>query len=274
MKKELSILLVVVFVFCLLLLSSCSGTSYHSTFTIDFIDVGEGDAALVACDGHYMLIDGGDTNHGKLVREFLRDKGIMHLDILAISHMHEDHIGGLAEALQSINKVDLVWAPINYSSSKPFTDMSKHLHTSITIPRLGESIRLGSAEVTVLDYGSNTDANESMVLLIQYGDTSFLFTGDIEHNMENRLCDKYDDDFPVTLLKVAHHGSDTSTSIRFLRMVQPTYAIISAGSKYGHPSEQTISRLEQADVQIMITKDVGNIHVVSDGEEVRAEGSR
>lgn len=274
MKKIFSIGLAIILLYCFLLLSSCSGTSYHSTFTIDFIDVGEGDAALVACDGHYMLIDGGDTSHGRLVREFLRDKGIMRLDILAISHMHEDHIGGLAEVLQSINKVDLVWAPVKYSSSKSFTEMSKQLRTSISIPRLGESIRLGSAEVTVLDYGSNTDANESMVLLIQYGDTTFLFTGDIEHNMENRLCDKYDDDFRVTLLKVAHHGSDTSTSIRFLRMVQPTYAIISAGPKYGHPSEQTISRLEQAGVQFLITKDVGNIHVESDGEVVRAEGSR
>lgn len=101
-------------------------------------------------------------------------------------------------------------------------------------------------------------------------------TGDIEHNMEERICEDKNDNFPVTLLKVSHHGSDTSTSIRFLRMLEPRYAVISVGSnnRYNHPSEQTLSRLDQADVKVYRTDKDGNITVRSNGTDLDIQTSK
>lgn len=266
------LLLWIVFSFC-----GCGKVSNESTFNIQFIDVGQGDSALVECDGHYMLIDGGDSKAADKVYSVLEEKNIKHLDILVASHLHEDHIGGLWKPLTYASEIDLTLSTSEHSDSEHFSKFSRELGVNgaeITIPTVGDKYKLGSAEIEIIDIGSS--GNESIVMLITYGETTFLFTGDMEHNMEERLCDKYEDELPVTLLKVAHHGSDTSTSIRFLRMLMPQYAVISVGenNRYGHPHEQTISRLEQADVTYFRTDFDGDISVKSDGKKVTVKTSR
>ena len=124
------------------------------------------------------------------------------------------------------------------------------------------------------------EGNGSLVLMIKYRETSFIFTGDMEQEQESLICDSYGDDkeWNVSLLKVAHHGSKTSTSYRFVRMLMPDYAVISVGkNSYGHPSEQTLSRLDQANVKKVYRTDrSGNIvvDVISGGRELRVTPSR
>ena len=112
-----------IFVFLLLIISNlfivaCS--SSESSFNIQFIDVGQGDAALIECDGHYMLIDGGDTTAGEKVYDALEEQGVQHLDILAVSHMHADHIGGLAKALTYASTIDKVISNTTEGNSEAF----------------------------------------------------------------------------------------------------------------------------------------------------------
>lgn len=268
---------------CLILsLSACSFPVYtdypeideSSSFSIYFIDVGQGDSALVECDGHYMLIDGGSRSADEKVSQVLTEKGVDTLDLLAFSHIHEDHIGGLVDGLSSVAIIDTVWGNTTKGSTAVFENFKEELsarNNEIYVPSVDETYMLGSAEVSVVDVASK-EGNDCLILLITYGETEFLFTGDMEHNMESDICDRYGDDriWSIDLLKVAHHGSDTSTSIRFLRMLMPEYAVISVGedNRYGHPTEQTLSRLEQADVTYYRTDECGDITVTSDGRQL------
>lgn len=269
--------LLIVFLCLVGILASCSRKGSNSSLHIQFLDVGQGDCALVECDGHYMLIDGGPLTAADKVYNTLVDNKVNHLDILVVSHIHDDHVGGLARALTYANTVDLTLCTTDTDKSQSFMDFQRELSINdgkITVPQIGSTYMLGSAAVEVLDYG--TSNNDSIVLLITYGRTTYLFTGDMEHNMEERLCNKYSDNFPVSFLKVSHHGSDTSTSIRFLRMLMPEYAVISVGKNngYGHPSENTLSRLEQADVTYYRTDMDGDINVFSDGRTISVKTSK
>lgn len=272
MKRLCALLVLLATLLCL---CSCSSTGKASTFSIYFIDVGQGDSALVECDGHYMLIDGGDTGAGSKVYDFLVEREIQKLDILAISHLHRDHYGGLTKALTYAQSIGMTISN-KVRSDSDSDSFSQFEHTlaingsEITVPELGAKYELGSATVEVIDVRADK-GNDSMVLLVTYGDTTFLFAGDMEQQQESQLCERYNDErWDVTLLKVGHHGSKTSTSIRFLRMLMPQYAVISVGKGHqpDHPSQQTLDRLEQADVEVFRTDEGGTVMVESNGKEV------
>lgn len=267
MKRFILTSICLIILFCIV---GCSGSASDSYFKIQFIDVGQGDSAIIECDGHYMLIDGGPEEAGDKVYRVLEEQQITKLDILAISHLHEDHIGGLIKALTYVSRVNTVISNKTHDSTKVFERFENQLNNNrlkITIPDIGTKYKLGSAEVEVFDVSSQ-NSNDSLVLLITYRNTTFLFTGDIDWNTESKLCGIHNDDFPITFLKVSHHGSDTSTSIRFLRMLMPKYAVISVGKGYGHPDQVTIDRLEQADVVYYRTDRDGDILVASDGNNI------
>lgn len=278
MKKILSLLLL------LILLAGCSPsqTSQEPPREIDclqvhFIDVGQADCALLECDGHYMLIDGGNAADGELVCRYLEAEGVEQLDLVVGTHSHEDHIGGLYTVLRSFD-VDTLWTgEITYTNYtvQNLLDAAEIRHVPVVQPQLGDTFRLGDAQVTVLgpvrtDYEDVNDL--SLVLMVQYGDTRFLFTGDMEQLAEGHMLDYWGEDFDwhADVLKVGHHGSYSSSGYRLLREVAPTWGVISCGlaNEYGHPHEASMSRLRDAEVTIFRTDLMGHVIAVSDGTTI------
>ena len=243
-----------------------------TSFKIHFIDVGQADAALVECDGHYMLIDGGNKADSNVIYSVLKKAAVPKLDIVVGTHAHEDHVGGLPGAF-SYTTADLTLCPVKSYDSNAFKDFAKYAEqkgNGITVPKPGDTHVLGSATVKILGLNGGSDTNDtSIILRIDYGETSFLFTGDAERDAEQAVLNK-GVDLSATVLKVGHHGSDTSTSYVFLRDVMPQYAVISVGNgnSYGHPTEDALSRLRDADVKVFRTDMQGDIFCTSDGKSV------
>lgn len=251
----------------------------ESSFAVHFIDVGQADCALVACDGAYMLIDGGNAEDSDLVYSYLKSNGITHLDYMVATHTHEDHIGGLSGAAYAAT-VGAALSPVAEGNTKVFQNLVKSLANQgveLTVPAAGDTFDLGSARVEVLgplkDYDETNDT--SIVLSVDYGETAFLFTGDMESAAETDLVEA-GTDLAATVLKVGHHGSSSSTSYRFLREVMPSYAVISVGkdNSYGHPTQAVLSRLEDAEVQVFRTDLHGTIIAQSDGRSVTFQTER
>lgn len=243
-------------------------TPVDSTFSVHYIDVGQADAALVECDGQYMLIDGGNKADSNVIYSVLKSAGASHLDMVVGTHGHEDHIGGLPGAYNYAD-VDLTLCSVKSYNSDAFADFAKYAG-NISIPRVGDSYKLGSADVKILGVNGGSDANNSSIVLkITYGETAFLFTGDAEREAEQAILNT-GADLSATVLKVGHHGSDTSTTYSFLREIMPEYAIISVGkgNSYGHPTDATLSRLRDAGVKVYRTDLNGDIKVTSDGKTV------
>ena len=250
-----------------------------SSFTVYFIDVGQADSILVECDGEYMLIDGGNVADSSLIYSFLEGHGIKHLNYIVATHAHEDHVGGLAGALNYAS-VGIAYSPVMEYPSRAFDNFVKYLDeqgVSITIPAPGDNFQLGSANVEVLGAINPSDNpnNTSIVLMVTFGETKFLFTGDAEREEEQDILDM-GFDLSADILKVGHHGSDTSTIYPFLREIMPEYAIISCGKDnvYAHPHDNLLSRLRDADVTIFRTDLQGTIICKSDGKTVAFEIER
>lgn len=245
----------------------------EGTLSVHFIDVGQADAILLICGGHTMLVDGGNVADSDLIYTYLHKQGVKHLDYCVNTHPHEDHVGGLAGALHACT-VDTVMAPVADYDSDAFQNFKKAVEEQqkcIQIPEAGEAFPFGEAEVTVLNSGADDEDinNSSIVLRVVFGSTSFLLTGDAERESEQKMIEAgYD--LSATVLKVGHHGSETSSSYPFLREVMPRYAIISVGTgnTYGHPDEAVVSRLRDAGAEIYRTDEQGDIVAVSDGTTV------
>lgn len=256
------------------LLLPSNAESLEEGLNIYFLDVGQGDAAVIVCDGEAMMIDGGDSKHSSYIYSFLRNTlDLKEIKIMIASHPHADHVGGLSAALNAC-PVGVIYTPVIEYDTKTWRSVVNYAEaqgTPIFIPEPGEELALGNAVVTIIGpiWYSNNMNNLSLIVKITYGDTSFLFTGDAEWDEEHDLIEA-GIDVSADVLKVAHHGSETSTSYVFLREVSPTYAIISVSkeSQYGHPTSAVLSRLEDAEIVIYRTDLHGTIECFSDGENI------
>ena len=247
------------------------GDAVSGTLEIHFLDVGQADAAVVLCGGKSLMIDGGNAADSRFVYSYLKNTlGLATLDVVIATHPHEDHIGGLSGALNAC-PASVVYSPVTEYDSKVFRNLLKY-SPGLTVPRVGDTFRLGEATVTFLgplrtDY--EDENNLSIVVRIAFGGTSFLFTGDMEQEAETDLVNS-GAALQSTLLKVGHHGSSSSTGYVFLREVMPEYAVISvgAGNKYGHPTETVLSRLRDEGAEVYRTDERGTIVCKSDGKKL------
>ena len=216
-----------------------------------------------------MLIDGGNVADSDLVVAYLANQGVEELDYVVCTHAHEDHVGGLAGALSQYPAGEVL-APVTEYDSRAFENFLKYTQEqglSITVPEPGDAWTVGSATVTVRgpvqDYEETNDT--SIVLRLDFGENSFLFTGDMERTAEEDLlaAGAY---VEAGVLKVGHHGSDTSTSYPFLRAVDPDYAVISVGedNDYGHPHAEVVERVLAAGADFYRTDQDGAVTAVYD----------
>ena len=254
----------------------------NTSFQIHFFDVGEADSALVECDGHYMLVDGGNPRSSQFLYAYLKEHAIDYLDYIVCSHAHADHVGGLAGAL-NYAKVGVAYAPVKEHDSRAFRSFVKYLELqgkAITVPSPGDQFSLGSALVTVIapvdmEIAESNTNNSSIVLIVQYEETTVLLTGDAEKEEEATILQS-GVDIRCDLLKVGDHGSGTSSSPEFLEAVAPKYCVISVGenNEYGHPSEEVLSRLSEYCNSVYRTDMDGEIVCTSDGKNLIIESEK
>lgn len=237
-----------------------------------FIDVGQGDCILVQVNNKNLLIDSGTSDSYTKVISYLKSNNITKLDYIIATHPHDDHIGGMASIIKAFRIGDF-YAPKITASTEAFEDMIRALKSKgikIKIARPNITLDLGpSATCLMLAPNKTTykDANNySCVLKVSYKNSTYLFTGDIQELSENEILNKgYD--LHAEVLKVAHHGSNTSTTQEFLNRVWPKIAIISCGTynSYGHPNKETLDKLKKLNCIIYRTDLDKNIVLISDG---------
>jgi len=236
-----------------------------------FLDVGQADSILIQNGDANMLIDAGNNEDGKKLVSYFQSLGIESFQYVIGTHAHEDHIGGMDDIIDNFN-IDTFYMPDAITTTATFESVLDSLEAkniAFQTPSIDSIFKLGNAAIDVLYVGTDDSDlnNTSIVLKLTYGNTSILFMGDAEKEVETIIEKK---DISADVLKVGHHGSNTSSSKTFLEKVNPNYAIISVGTgnSYGHPSNTTIQNLENQNIQIYRTDENGTIIMTSDGTNI------
>ncbi len=241
---------------------------------VHFLDVGQADATLISCNGHAMLIDAGSNDKGSAVWHYLKKQGVEKLDYVIGTHPDADHIGGLDVILTKFD-CETVMMPEVTRDNATYQDVimaMEYRRYKNTLPVVGQTYQLGDAVFTIVapDEGKEEEYNNySIGILLEYGETRFLFVGDAQEEAEQDML-LSGISIQADVLKAGHHGSSDSCSDAFLDAVNPTCAVISCGreNEYGHPHRRTLNSLKKRGVLVYRTDEQGTIVAQSDGEKI------
>jgi competence protein ComEC len=258
------------------------------------LDVGQGDSIfLVSPHGKTMLIDAGGAFRGfpgreerngtdpgeEAVSPYLWSRGFKKIDVVALTHAHQDHLGGLIAVLENF-KVGELWLgrEVNSRALAELETTARQRGTQIKYETRGQTFEWDGVEgqflwpeIAATEVAPSAKNNDSLVLRLKFGDRTLLFPGDAEKAVERTmLSENSEADIHADILKIGHHGSKNSTMPNFLSAVNPEIAIISSGegNPYGHPSPEVLDRLETAGVRTLRTDINGAIHILTDGKQI------
>ena len=262
-------------VLALLCVSTVFKPIHHRETEVTALDVGQGDSIVVRADDKVLLVDGGPRPDGLV--PLLVDRGIHRIDVVALSHAHPDHCGGLPAVIENLH-VGAVWiTPRRFRDecAQRMLDACIRTSTPVHIVREGERLALGPIHATAMTqemtFRRSPENNSSLVLRVQLQSRRLLLTGDIEREAESALLDRIG---KCDILKVAHHGSRSSSTAAFLDAAQPRIALISCGrhNLFGHPHPSVIDELRQRGVQVRRTDRDGSITIAIEGRQIDTFG--
>ena len=239
---------------------------------IYYLDVGNADSILIRYHNNNVLIDAGNNEDGEKLVNYFKSLGVENFKYVIGTHAHEDHIGGMDNIINSFN-IEHFYMPSTITTTKTFEDVIDSLtkkNIKFETPKIDYKFNIEDIEFKILYIGDNKeDLNKtSIILKMTYKETSYLFTGDATSETEKEILNK---DIKSTVLKVAHHGSQYSSTAKFLNEVKPKYAIIEVGkdNDYGHPKKVVLQKLEKIGAEIYRTDQDGTIHLISDGKNIK-----
>ena len=280
-KLQLSLIAIAIVVMVI----AWTGFSNDNRFIITFVNVGQGDGALVSTPGgRHILIDAGPqeskNNIGSTMLDYITMNSIGKVDIIIMSHFHDDHVGAL-QGILSVAGTELILMPTPLSEVErtiaseiagyaPATTMVRYM-------KEGESVELGeNISISAVFQQQTSDENDkSLINILKYYDSKILFTGDITTNTEALILEKVPKkDLDCDIIKVAHHGSKYASSEEFYQAVTPQYAVISVGkNSYGHPTDEALNRIDRYSDEILRTDELGSISFVIDKNGIKRESS-
>ncbi len=262
-------------------IGTVSTPSDGSRLTVHYIDIGQGDSEMiVAPNGDVMLIDAGPNSSEEKLCEYIKLCGIKNIKYLVLTHPHEDHIGGADKVINNFIVENVIMPDVTSGTStyKRTLEAIDKQGCELIIASLNDEYKLDTAVFTILG-PIETDPSDlnncSIVLRLDFGKTSFMFTGDAEEKSEELMLSHFKSSvFNTDVIKIGHHGSSTSTSEDFLTAVSPSIGIISCGTsnEYGHPHSEVTKRLDNMDIKYYRTDTFGTIKITSDGESLSIGG--
>ena len=247
---------------------------------VHMIDCGQAESFLFEQNGEYGLIDCGTRSTGKDVVKYLQDEGVKELQFVVGTHPHDDHMGGMYDVLNTF-ACNMVYMP-DIEDGLVTTNWYMQLMQKISKdqiklvnPKVDDEFHLGEAifkvvgQLTPQEAGSNIN-NYSTVIKVSFGTMDLLMTGDAETRVETKMLETNEDELQCEILKLGHHGSNTSTSDSFLKAVDPDYGLISCevGNKYQHPSTETVKKLKKFKIKIYRTDETGSVVLTISNDDV------